>query len=121
MTDSILDTIKQMLGIPSSDTSFDTDIIVHINSVFMTLNQLGIGDDETVFSISDKTTEWSSFSSDISNYSELKSYIYLKVRLLFDPPGTSFLIDSMRKAIEESEWRLMIQVPIPEDPVVPEE
>lgn len=111
MTDSILDTIKQMLGIPSTDTAFDTDIIVQINSVFMTLNQLGVGPD-TVYSIDNSTALWADFLGDnLSMYSSIKAYMYQKVRLAFDPPSASFVLDAIRNQIQELEWRLSVQVP----------
>lgn len=118
MTESILNTIKQMLGIPTTDTAFDTDIIININSAFMVLNQLGVGPD-TVYSISNSTPVWSDFLTEVSMYSAVKTYIYLKVKLTFDPPGTSFLLDAIKNQILEYEWRLTAQVPIPPDPVVP--
>jgi len=117
MTNSILNTIKQMLGIAISDPAFDQDILVHINSVFMTLNQLGIGP-ETVYSIEDALAIWSDFLVDPTFYPAVKTYIYLKVRLAFDPPGTSFLLDALSKQILELDWRLAVQVPIPPDPIV---
>ncbi len=120
MADSILDTIKKMLGIPATDTAFDTDIITNINSVFMILNQLGVGPD-IVFEITDSSAVWSDFTTDILLYSAVKTYIYLKVKLVFDPAGTSFVLDAMQKQILELEWRLSVQVPIPPDPVIPPE
>lgn len=117
MDNSILNNIKKLLGIPESDTAFDVDIIIHINSVFMALQQLGVGP-ETVFEITDNTTEWSSFLIDPVMYSAVKSYIYLKVRSVFDPPGTSFHGAAIKEQIQELEWRLMIQVPIPPEPIV---
>ena len=120
MTDSILDTIKQMLGIPSTDTAFDTDIIVHINSIFMALNQLGVGP-ATVYNITDNTAVWTDFTTDVVMYSAVRSLIYLKVKMAFDPPGTSFTQEAFKNQIQEWEWRLSVQVPIPPDPVVPEE
>jgi len=120
MTDSILNTIKQMLGIPSTDTAFDTDIFVNINSTFMILHQLGVGP-ETVYSITDSTPLWSAFLTDVALYQAVKTYIYLKVRLVFDPPGTSFHLTAIENQIKELEWRLSVQVPIPpEVPVIPE-
>lgn len=112
MVESILDTIKQMLGIPSTDTAFDNDILVNINSAFMTLNQLGVGP-ATVYSIEDNTPTWIDFLTDSVMYSAVKTYIYLKVKVVFDPPGTSFLLDAMQRQINELEWRLNVQVPIP--------
>jgi hypothetical protein len=101
-----------MLGIPTTDTAFDTDIIVNINSAFMVLNQLGVGT-ETVFSIEDATAIWTDFLADSILYPAVKSYMYLKLRLIFDPPGTSYLLDSIKSQILEYEWRLTVQVPIP--------
>jgi hypothetical protein len=103
---SILTNVKKILGIAESDTSFDLDIVIHINSAFSTLNQLGIGPAEG-FEIEDSTTTWDAFVTD-KRMSSLKSYIYLRVRLLFDPPSTSFALDSMQKQIEQIEWRLNV-------------
>lgn len=118
MEESILNTIKNMLGIPSTDTAFDTDVLVHINSAFMVLNQLGVGP-ATVYSIQDDTATWTGFLTDPVMYSAVKTYIYAKVRLVFDPPGTSYHLDSLKNQIAELEWRLAVQVPIPLPPVVP--
>lgn len=115
MMDSILNTIKQMLGIPIDDTAFDTDIIANINSTLMILNQLGVGP-STVFSIESNSSLWSDFLTDVSTYQAVKTYIFLKVKLFFDPPVTSFVLDSMKSQILELEVRLAMQVPIP--PVV---
>lgn len=120
MVESILNTIKRMLGIPDSDTAFDVDIIVNINSAFMVLNQLGVGPTD-VYSITDATPVWSDFLTDPTMYSAVKSYIYMKVKVVFDPPGTSFLLESFNKQILELEWRLNVQVPIPPEPVLPVE
>lgn len=115
--ESILNTIKQLLGIPIEDTAFDTDVIVGINSAFMNLNQLGVGPD-TVYSIQDSDQLWSSFLVDEPMYAAVKTYIYLKVKMVFDPPATSFILDAMGRQIQELEWRLSVQVPIPPDPPV---
>jgi hypothetical protein len=116
--ESILNTIKQLLGIPIEDNAFDTDIIVNINSVFMNLNQLGIGP-ATVYFIEDNTQLWSNFLVDEPMYAAVKTYIYLKVKMVFDPPTTSFILDAMGRQIQELEWRLAVQVPIPPDPIEP--
>ena len=121
MLESILDTIKKMLGIPEADTAFDTDIIVNINSAFMVLHQLGVGPESSPFSIDDNTALWTDFLTDTVFYSAVKTYLYLKVKLVFDPAGTSFLGESIKAQILELEWRLSAQVPIPPDPVIPEE
>lgn len=107
--DSILTSIKKLLGIDENYEAFDQDIIMHINSVFSILTQLGVGP-EGGFSISDKASKWSTFISDASNLELVKSYIYLKVRLMFDPPSSAALIDSMNRMINECEWRLNVAV-----------
>lgn len=102
---SILDDIKKLLNLSKENTSFDTDIIIHINSVFMILNQLGIGPEEG-FRISDTDTKWSSYINNIDNLDGVKTYIYLKVKLIFDPPLSTTVIEAFKKSIEEFEWRL---------------
>lgn len=106
MSDSILTSTKKVLGLEETYTAFDADITMHINSVFSTLNQLGIGP-PAGFTISDKTTTWDAFSSD-PRFESIKSYVFLRVRLLFDPPGTSFLINAYENQIRELEWRLNV-------------
>lgn len=107
MNDSILTSIKKLLGITEEYEHFDQDIIIHINSVFMILNQLGVGPSNG-FSITDKTAVWSDFISEGSNLESVKSYIYLKVRLLFDPPTTNAVMESMNRMISELEFRLNV-------------
>lgn len=109
MNDSILTSIKKLLGITEEYEHFDQDIIIHINSVFMILNQLGVGPSNG-FSITDKTAVWSDFISEGTNLESVKSYIYLKVRLLFDPPTTSAVMESMNRMISELEFRLNIAI-----------
>lgn len=109
MTDSILDLTKKALGLDAEYDVFDTDIIMHINSTFFTLNQLGIGPDET-FAIQNKDQKWSEFLGERKNFNAVKTYMYLRVRLLFDPPSTSFAITAMEKQAEQLEWRLNVQV-----------
>lgn len=106
--DNILSSIKKLLGIPTEETAFDSDIIMHINSVFMILNQLGIGPTNG-FTISDDYALWSDFIPDGQNLELVKSYMYMKVRLLFDPPTNSSVLASMEKTINEFEWRLNVQ------------
>lgn len=105
MNESILTTVKKLLGVPENYEHFDTDIIIHINSVFMILNQLGVGPSDG-FSISDKTSVWSDFVSDNKKFEAIKSYVYMKVRLLFDPPTNSSVMECMNRIINEMEWRL---------------
>lgn len=105
--DSILNTIKKLLGINPENTDFDMDIIIHINSVFSTLRQLGIGN-ENGYKITNSQNLWNEFIDDNKYLEEVKSYMYLKVRLLFDPPQNSFLVDSFKKSIDEYEWRFTV-------------
>ena len=104
--DSILTSTKKLLGITEDYEHFDPDIIMHINSVFMTLQQLGVGPSEG-FSIEDETTEWIDFVDDITNIQAIKTYVFYKVKLLFDPGsiGASTLAVYERQ-IQELEWRL---------------
>jgi len=105
-TDSILDTTKKMLAIEADDTGFDLDIITNINSVFTTLQQLGLGPSDG-FMITDKEANWADFMGEYK-FNAVKSYMYLKVRLLFDPPASGFVLASMEKQATELEWRLNV-------------
>lgn len=109
--DSILTSIKKLLGISEEYTQFDDDIIMHINSVFLNLTQLGVGPEEG-FSIEDDTADWEDFADLESNLplNAVKSYVYLKVKLLFDPPLSSAVIESTNRMISELEWRLNVAV-----------
>lgn len=109
MSESILISIKKMLGLAPDYTAFDTDIIIHINSVFTILNQLGVCD-SNYFSISDDTALWSDFLGDSNTLELVKSYMYLKVRLIFDPPQSGVLHEAMERQIKEFEWRLNVLV-----------
>lgn len=104
MNESVLDTIRRMLGIPD-DGSYDNDIIVNINAAFFTLYQLGVGTLEPFVVKSDQDV-WSSFTKDSNKLEAIKLYIYIRTRLAFDPPLTSFVIDSLKKTADEIEWRL---------------
>ena len=105
--ESILTSIKKLLGITEEYNQFDPDIIMHINSVFMILTQLGVGPAEG-FSIEDDTAVWTDFIQDIKKLESVKTYIYLKVKLAFDPPLSSAVIESMNRLINELEWRLNV-------------
>lgn len=108
--DSILTSIKKLLGIDESYEHFDADITIHINSVLAILTQLGVGP-STGFNITGKTETWSDFiGSNVVNLENVKSYVYMKVRLMFDPPSTAALIDSMNRLVNELEWRLNVAV-----------
>jgi hypothetical protein len=108
MEQSILNSTKKILGLMTADTSFDLDVITHINTAFSTLYQLGVGP-STGFAIEDATPEWDDFiDGDISIVNACKTYVYLRVRLLFDPPPTSFAIQSMKEQLQECEWRISV-------------
>lgn len=106
--ESILTSIKKLLGIAEEYTQFDADIIMHINSVFTTLTQLGVGPSEG-FYIEDEAAEWKDFIPDFNKLQAVKTYMYLKVRLLFDPSslGASTLA-AYERQIQELEWRLNV-------------
>lgn len=109
METSILTSIKKMLGIAEDYTEFDEDIITHINSVFLNLTQLGVGPEEG-FMIEDDTTVWEDFIDDSIQLQAVKTYMYLKVKLLFDPPLSSSVTESFTRMIAELEWRLNVAV-----------
>ena len=105
--ESILTSIKKLLGITEEYGYFDPDIIMHINSVFMILTQLGVGP-SSGFRIEDDTSTWSDFISDTTKLEAVKSYMHLKVKLLFDPPTNSAVIESINRMISELEWRINV-------------
>lgn len=105
--ESILTSIKKMLGIAEEYTHFDADLIMHINSVFAILTQIGVGPAEG-FSIEDDTDVWTDFIQDNKRLESVKSYTYMKVKLLFDPPLSSSVIESMNRIISELEWRIQV-------------
>ena len=108
MDDSILNSVKKILGIEESYTVFDVDIIIHINTVLNILNQLGIGPDEG-FMITGETETWGDFIGNDILLNDVKTYIYLRVRLIFDPPTTSFAIEALTKQYQELEWRMNVK------------
>lgn len=103
--ESILDSTKQLLGVQSDDASFDIDIITHINMCFSILDQLGTGPSDG-FVVTDRTQLWSDFDPVILQ--PVKSYVYMTVRLLFDPPVTSFALDAAFKVRDELGWRINV-------------
>lgn len=108
ISESILTSIKKLLGIDENYTHFDADIIMHINSVLSILTQMGVGP-ANGFSIKGKEEVWSDFiTANQSIFSLVKSYVYIKVRLLFDPPLSSAAIESINRQISEFEWRLFV-------------
>ena len=110
MTDSILNSVKKMLGITEEYTHFDADIIMHINSVFSILTQLGVGPDEG-FAIEDETTSWSEFVPEETGsllLSSVRTYMFMKVKMMFDPPLSSSVAEAYNRQISELEWRLNV-------------
>lgn len=105
--ESILTSIKKLLGISEEYEHFDADLIMHINSVFMILTQLGVGPSEG-FHITDSSDIWTDFIQEPARIELVKSYMYLKVKLLFDPPSSSAVIESTNRMISEFEWRLNV-------------
>lgn len=123
---SILDGTKKALGLDPDYTIFDSDIIMHINSTFATLNQLGVGPNDG-YMIEDNATTWDDFLGGKKYLNEVKSYTYLRVRLLFDPPQMGYLVQAIKDQIKEHEWRINVHaesrlrqnVIIPPGPVNP--
>lgn len=108
MTDSILDSVKEALGIEPDDTSFDNELIIHINSVFMIFNQLGVGPEKT-FQITGDAETWSDFTPDDQDIPAVKSDMYYRVKLMFDSSTmSSGLVSEFNNKISELEWRLNI-------------
>ena len=105
METSILTSIKKLLGVAEDYSEFDEDIMTHINSVFLNLTQLGVGPEEG-FMIEDNTAEWEDFINNSVQLQAVKTYVYLKVKLLFDPPLSSSVTESINRMIAELEWRL---------------
>lgn len=107
-SDSILLTIKKLIGMDENYNAFDVDIIIAINGSFMILNQLGVGPDDP-FSIAGSEETWRDFSETIGQNELVKNYIYLRTKLLFDPPTTGVLHEAIERQIAEFEFRLMVQ------------
>lgn len=115
-TESILTSIKKLLGITEEYTHFDSDIIMHINSVLAILTQLGVGSADG-FTISNDSSTWKDFMGEDKKFEFVKSYVHLKVKLLFDPPLSSAVMESMNRMISELEWRILVAA----DPIENEE
>lgn len=105
--DSILTSVKKLLGLTEEYTAFDPDLIMHINSVLMILRQMGVGP-EKGFTIGDATATWSEFCNERTDLEAVKSYVALKVKLLFDPPQSSSTMEATKNLISELEWRLYV-------------
>jgi hypothetical protein len=121
-TGSILDDTKKVLGYAPDYTVYDTDIVMHINSVFATLHQLGVGPMEP-FEITGSEEVWNDFTAGDKALNSVKSLMNLKLRLIFDPPAMSFHVTALETQIKELEWRLSIAAEpiVPLAPILPEE
>ena len=106
--DSILNSEKKLLGIMPEDTSFDDELVMDINGIFLILNQLGVGP-EKVYKITSSENVWSEFMQDEDDLELVKPYVYLRLRLIFDPPQNATLLNSINEQIAEYEWRLNVQ------------
>lgn len=107
--ESILGSIRKMIGgVEGDDSPFDQDLIININSVFTIVNQLGVGPKDA-FSISSEDETWSDFFGEEKVINLVKTYVYLKTKLIFDPPTTGVLHEAMERQIKEFEWRLMVE------------
>ena len=113
MNDSILSTIKRLLGGNIEGNYFDDELIIDINSVLSILTQLGVGPKDGFVITKDGEEDWESYIGDRKDIEMVKTYIYAKVRLMFDPPTNSFLVDSMKKLCDEFEWRLNVAIETP--------
>lgn len=108
LTYSIFSDVKQSLPISEEDDSFDEEILTNINSLFLDLNQIGLGP-SNLFYI-DQTTTWGEFSDDKGLVNAVKDYIAIKVRIKFDPPSSSFVLSSYNEIANKMEWRLNFYV-----------
>ena len=117
---SILNDIKSLCGVPEDGLDFDTALILHCNTVFAGLAQMGLGP-STGFYIIDSTWNWSDLIEGQVNLHNVKSYVYLKVKLLFDPPANATLISSMKEQIDELEWRIRMELESTIEGVMPHE
>lgn len=107
-SESILLSIKRLLGILPADEAFDDELMMHINGVFMTLHQLGVGPDEG-FSISSSSQYWSDFTQNLKLKETVRMFVYLKVRMIFDPPTSSAAAEAINQRMSELEFRLNVQ------------
>lgn len=110
--DSVLTDVKKSLGIAEDETHFDHDIVLDINASLLSVNQIGIGPGKG-FMIKDKTNTWQELLGTREDLEAVKTLVYMKVKLMFDPPANSFLLESINKTIDELTWRLSIQAPTP--------
>lgn len=104
---SILKSMKKLLQLPADYDHYDLDVMIHINSVFSTLHQLGVGPKDG-FQITGEEEKWADFVGSDPRLNSVQSYVYAKVKLLFDPPSNAFLVTSLEKIISEFDFRLLV-------------
>ena len=107
---SILEDVKKMIGPSASYDAFDTELIIHINSVFSILKQIGVGPQDETFKITGTSEQWYNFFEEGENLEMVKTYVFLKTRLIFDPPQSSSVTEAYNRQISELEWRLNVEV-----------
>lgn len=107
MDESILNTIKKMIGLDESYDAFDTDIIIHINSALMVLEQIGVAIDS--FLVSGEAETWDQAIPDVTRLEAVKTYVYARVKLAFDPPANATLVKTLEDLRDELEWRLNVK------------
>ena len=113
INDSILNSVKKALGIDPVYTVFDPDLVMHINSVFSVLHQIGIGPDNQFYIETSGSETWSDFLSGSNTLNMVESYMYIKVRLLFDPPANTSVLQALKETAAEYEWRMNVEVETP--------
>lgn len=110
MDDSILNSIKIAIGLSVEDDAFDQELLMLINSVLMTLQQIGVGPQDELFHIEDNSKTWSDYLDEPTELPMVKNYVAIRVRLIFDPPQSSSLDQALRQEIAEYEWRMNLKV-----------
>lgn len=112
MSESILTSVKKLLGIQEECEEFDADILMHINSAIFTLRQIGVGPD-SIYTVYDKSQTYDDYLGEGNpEQAQVKTYLYYKVRVGWDPPSSSFAVEALEKKIQEAEWRLKIEVEV---------
>lgn len=109
-TDSILDTIKELLPLSTDDNAFDKDLIILINAAFNSLARIGVGSFDNQFKITGSTETWSEFIEDYGNIEAVKEYVYIRVKLAFDPPQSSAVMEELKHLLKEDEFTIQVSV-----------
>lgn len=110
MEESILDSIKKFVGVSVDDDAFDDELIMIVNGIFMTLQQIGVGSQSTLFHIEDNSSTWSDYLENPTELPMVQTYTAIRTRLVFDPPQSSTLEQALRQEVAEYEWRLNVKV-----------